>query len=250
MFGTIYDFGFKILSVTKLSWNDSFCKVAPRSVNALVYRVKGNGKFRFDDGTEITACEGEVFYCPAYVGYDVQYDDGEIVVFHFLAEGLPKVPSVKECAYPNRVKDLFNSAIDTWEEHRAGFYYKVVSIFFDILSVCCSESNTQTDTGIDYSKAVDYLRDNILLQNLSVSAVCKEHFISETGFRKYFRQVYGTSPVKYITEIRVREAEKMLLGTDLKVEEIAYNCGFNDAKYFSRVFSKLRGCSPSEFRKC
>ncbi len=249
MFNGIYDCGFKILSVSKLSWNDSHCKVAPRNVNALVYRVKGNGKFKFDDGTEIIACEGEVFYCPANIGYDVQYNDGEIMVFHFLADGIPRTPSVKKFAYPNRVKDLFYTAIEAWEEHKAGFYYKVISIFYDILSACCSENVIQTSVKIDYSSAVDYLRDHYLSQNISVTAICKDHFVSETAFRKYFGQVYGTSPVKYINEMRIREAEKLLLETDMKVEEIAYRCGFNDVKYFSRVFSKLRGCSPSEFRK-
>lgn len=249
MFANTYDFGIKIVTVTKLTWNSGCYKVAPRNNCALVYRIKGNAKFRFSNGTEIIARENEVFYCPAHVGYEVEYDDGEIIVFHFLAEGLPSVPSVKSFVYTNRIKDMFRCAVEVWEEHKTGYYYKALSAFFEILSVCSSETSVHSQFNKAYFSAAEFIRDNSLINELSISKVCRDYMISETGFRKYFGEIYGTSPIKYINEIRIRNAEKLLTGTQLRVEDIAYKCGFNDVKYFSRVFLKYRGCSPSEYRK-
>ncbi len=250
MFANTHDFGLKIITVTRLTWDGGLYKVAPRSSNALVFRIKGTASFRFNNSTEIITREGEVFFCPAHIGYDVEYDDGEIIVFHFFADGLPSVPSVKSFTYTSRIKDMFLNAVEVWEEHGKGFYYKALSIFFDILSVCSSETVAHYDFRKDYLYASDFLRDNALMSDLSVSEVCRKYMISETGFRRYFGELFGTSPIKYINEIRIREAEKLLIGTKMRVEDIAYRCGFNDVKYFSRVFSKYRGCPPSEFRKC
>lgn len=249
LFDNIYDFGLKILTVTKLSWNGACYRVQPRANAALVYRVKGNAHFKFNDGTEIATKEGEVFYCPPNIGYDVEYDDGEIIVFHFIADNLPSGPKTKALSYQNRVKDMFQNAVQVWEEHKTGYIYKVLSLFFDILSLCFTHKLSDNSFKKEYIIASDYVRENYLLSELSISTICSKFRISETGFRKYFSSVYGGSPVKYINEMRIREAERMLLGTDMKVEEIAYKCGFNDVKYFSRVFSKYRGCPPSEFRK-
>jgi signal transduction histidine kinase/DNA-binding response OmpR family regulator len=58
----------------------------------------------------------------------------------------------------------------------------------------------------------------------------------------------GRSPSLFVRAIRLGEAKKLLENTDLNVSEIAYDCGFNDPKFFSRVFSKEFGQSPSKFR--
>lgn len=57
------------------------------------------------------------------------------------------------------------------------------------------------------------------------------------------------SPSLFIRAIRLQYAEDMLLSTDNTIAEIAYEVGFNDPKYFSRVFGEAYGMSPSKFRR-
>ena len=57
------------------------------------------------------------------------------------------------------------------------------------------------------------------------------------------------SPRELITHIKMQEALKYIEKTDMNISEIAYEVGYIDPKYFSKVFKKAYGESPSEFRK-
>ena len=55
--------------------------------------------------------------------------------------------------------------------------------------------------------------------------------------------------VSFLNEIRVANACKLLRNEDLSVAMVAYECGFNNLSNFNRNFKKVRGCSPTEYRK-
>ena len=57
------------------------------------------------------------------------------------------------------------------------------------------------------------------------------------------------SVMKYVSELRITAAEKLLDNTDKTIEEIAEICGFSSASYFGLAFKKERGKSPSNYRK-
>ena len=70
--------------------------------------------------------------------------------------------------------------------------------------------------------------------------------------RKLFKKEMGVTPLEYMTNLRMKKAETMLTAMwtkDYSVSEIALLSGFDDALYFSRVFKKHFGCSPSHFAK-
>ena len=56
------------------------------------------------------------------------------------------------------------------------------------------------------------------------------------------------TPQRYLLDVRIRHASSMLRDSTLNVTEIALRCGFDDSNYFSRIFRKYTGHSPSEFR--
>jgi AraC-like DNA-binding protein len=73
--------------------------------------------------------------------------------------------------------------------------------------------------------------------------------LSEAGLNRAFRRHFGTPPTRYVIEMRVREAARLLLQTDQTIDEIAGQTGFPNRAYFSRVFNKVTAEAPAGFRR-
>lgn len=73
--------------------------------------------------------------------------------------------------------------------------------------------------------------------------------MSLSHFLRVFKQVTGVSPQKYVLDLQLYYAEGLLTDTNYKIEYIAHLVGINDPMYFSRIFRKYRGMTPSQFRK-
>ena len=84
---------------------------------------------------------------------------------------------------------------------------------------------------------------------INVTSLAREFGFSTDYFSHEFKKTYGISPQKYVINKRITAAKHLLLTTDDRVSEIAFACGFNDPLYFTRIFSKEIGISPSSFRE-
>ena len=71
---------------------------------------------------------------------------------------------------------------------------------------------------------------------------------SKSRFSHVFSEYMGTTPVKYQNDVRLKMSREMLLSTLQSIGEIALNCGFADQLYFSRLFKKKYGITPTEYR--
>ncbi len=108
----------------------------------------------------------------------------------------------------------------------------------------------------EFSSVVEHIRSSIL-HNFSSPAFELDQVIRQMPFnydylRKLFQKEMGLTPLKYMIDLRMKKAKGMLAAAwtrEYSVAEVAENCGFSDALYFSRVFKKYYGCSPSEFVK-
>lgn len=98
------------------------------------------------------------------------------------------------------------------------------------------------------SQIMDYIKNNYNqpLNNEMLSAMSGYH---EYHLNRLFMKHTGTSVHKYILNIRINEAKKMLLTTDESLSAIAEKVGFNSNTHFSSYFKGVIGVSPSEFRK-
>ena len=74
-------------------------------------------------------------------------------------------------------------------------------------------------------------------------------YISVSRFNHFFKESVGVSPHKYYMNIRMKNAQELLEQTDLQINVIAKNCGYEDALYFAQAFKKQVGTTPSEYRK-
>ncbi|NEN82628.1 helix-turn-helix transcriptional regulator [Paenibacillus elgii] len=96
--------------------------------------------------------------------------------------------------------------------------------------------------GHDYMTA--YYAKPITLEEIA-GAAC----LSPNHFLRCYKQLFGQSPHQYLTELRLREAKRLLLRTDTSITDICLNVGFHSPSSFSGLFAKRFGASPSRFRQ-
>ena len=83
-------------------------------------------------------------------------------------------------------------------------------------------------------------------KNICLDELARLSGYSKSRFSHLFSEYMGTTPIKYQNKLRLENARDMLLSSEISIGEIAYLCGFTDQLYFSRVFKKEFGISPSD----
>ncbi len=84
---------------------------------------------------------------------------------------------------------------------------------------------------------------------LSMHELARLAGMSPASFNRTFKSRFGASPARYVSEMRVREAARLMLQGDETIDEIAERTGFPNRAYFSRVFKKITGEAPAAFRR-
>ena len=85
-------------------------------------------------------------------------------------------------------------------------------------------------------------------EGIGISEVARLYNITPAHFIRSFKAEYGVTPNEYRQNYRISKATNLLRMTDLSVQDVAYQCGFSDPLYFSRIFAKRVGVSPSKYR--
>lgn len=115
------------------------------------------------------------------------------------------------------------------------------------LSDAASDPSTSSDRESGILSAVTYINTNYNMP-ITLEGLAKISGYSKSRFSHLFAEIIGTTPIKYQNGIRLRVACEMLTGSKLSVSDIAYSCGFSDPLYFSKLFKKAHGTSPSDYR--
>ncbi len=98
------------------------------------------------------------------------------------------------------------------------------------------------------SKAKQYIQEYYQNPDLSVEMLCRELHMSPAYFSTMFKKETGQTYVAYLTEIRLNKAVELLNGTNDRTYVIAQKVGYQEQNYFSYVFKKRFGVSPTRFR--
>jgi YesN/AraC family two-component response regulator len=86
-------------------------------------------------------------------------------------------------------------------------------------------------------------------QHLKISDISEKFFISPYYFSRIFKDATGFTFVEYLNSLRVKESQKLLLNTNMKINTICKKVGFGSVSQYNRVFKKITGISPREYRK-
>lgn len=85
-------------------------------------------------------------------------------------------------------------------------------------------------------------------EELTLAKIAQSAAVSENECLRCFRTMLGSTPIRYVKQVRVQRAAELLASTDRKISDIGGSCGFQEMSYFARVFREYKGCTPKEYR--
>lgn len=97
------------------------------------------------------------------------------------------------------------------------------------------------------AKTLVYIRNN-LSKAIEISELAKNINISTEYFTRLFTEELKEPPIKYIQKRKIQRAQLLLTIKDMPIKELAYSLGFNNVSYFNKVFKKITGYTPKEFK--
>ena len=185
-----------------------------------------------------------MLFLPANTPYKVEYSSSASIVVHF-----------EQCNYfepeniclenISTIGLLFNNLLESWNGQRSVNQSK--SIIYKILEKIEKDQRSSLEDST-FSRCVRYIDAHFRESELDINTVCNVGFISASSLQRSFNPHFGMSPKQYLLKLRMNYALELLVENVLSVKEIAFACGFNDEKYFSRAFKSKYGYPPSQMQ--
>ena len=232
-------------------WAREVCKT--RYYDAVVFFTEGEIEYRFPQKT-VVARKGDILFLPGNIPYSGVRHSGHCSYFviDFLCSDEAQFECFgAPCAFPvmncQKVQQQFERALRLWNHSSIDTVIGLKGYLYALLRerfYTNEESGNQTPE----NEILRFIESHISDPNLSIAKICEELYISDSQLRRAVHKLAGTSPNGYITTIRLNKAKVLLSASDQSIKDISYACGFASPYYFSRVFSKATGMSPSAYR--
>lgn len=227
----------------------------------IIYITKGKGFLWFAKDTEpITIGQGTVMVIPPltwhsyspdrstgwteyWLGFSIKQDnclDGQLGNKYLYPVGLQE-----------HLIEKFDEALDIAVQEKRNYHQVLGCLAETILSYILYYDinlHDNDETIIKINEARSIIRDNMMTE-ISPEQVARLINVSYSWLRKIFKKYTGMSLTQYIIKLKMEKAKIMLLNSPEPVKEIAYNLMYFDTAYFSSIFRKYVGMSPSDYRR-
>lgn len=226
----------------------------------LKYIVHGQGHFIIDGKETAVSARNVLLFHPSepQIYYFTPADDVKAYWIHFGGTDVPELirslelDSVNIIPYNNST--LFTETIEViYDEltlkkpfHQLKCTSLLTELLIDINRFHKQNSTSPSDTALE--AILVYISKNYFrsTSNEEYAAMCN---MSTSYFVKMFKNATGTTPQHYKMLYRIERSEKMLIDGSYSISDIASFVGYDDALYFSRIFKKIKGVSPSEYMR-
>ena len=223
-----------------------------------VYITEGRGSLRMkEDNCEISPGTGFFvfpgiwhWYAPDletgwdeyWVGFKGEYAEA------LLSKGVLSVrrPTM-DIGINSNIVHLFQEMFETAKREPPGFQPKLTGSVIRLLAYCLSFSQ-QRGQGSEAEQLVQKARlmmEDHIFGNLDMEEISRQLGISYTHFRSIFKNYSGQSPYQYYLNLKINKAKELLETGEYAVKEVAHDLSFENQYYFSRLFKKKTGVSPS-----
>ena len=208
------------------------------------------------DGTEYEIEKNDVFFIPENTEYKgrcniVPARNMEIIFKGKNICGFDKPIKLSPKKW-EKYEELFFSAYEKYFLGEIGYKTHLKSLVYSVLNKVTKELVEEKGEERSYRKiknSILYIRENYASYDMSIEKAAAKSHMSEVHFRRLFRDVFGVSPITYITDIRIKKAKELLKHTEYRIGDIALKVGMYDEIYFSKFFKKHTGMTPNEYRK-
>ena len=231
----------------------------------LLYIAAGKGHFYFKGSKEETIVPkgNMILFRPKepQVYYYYAEDKTEVYWVHFTGSQveefldhyeLPKDENVFFTGISPDYPWIYNQIIRELQLQRVN-YEELLRILLRHILLTINryiKEQAQTGTGIinDMERAAHYFRENYT-KNISIEQYAAEHLMSVNWFILSFKNVMKMTPMQYILSLRIAAAKGLLENSNKNINEISDAIGYDNPLYFSRLFKKHTGYSPSQYKK-
>jgi len=222
--------------------------------HVFVYKINGKSRYIFANDRSMVLSGGEMLFLPEGETYTVEKitpGESKYVLIYFRGNVKDPAPRLFPMTGFPDMGSLRTSLAKLWLFQTPAERYKCLSLFYSILSFAAETekrpySNTHQNEII--APAVAYLEEHIFEDSFRVEELHGICGISDTYFRRIFVSRYHMTPRLYITGKRMARARDLLDSSEFTgIREVAESVGYEDALYFSRLFKKHYGYSPTEY---
>ena len=249
-----YDFNIeKILLACYVGKGMGMRKHVDRQGHGLAFHMSGVKLYTFDDGRKITVKPNEIIYLPKHSTYEVSSDElGDCYAINFdISEEISFAPFAVKAKNELSFLKYFKTAKSIWNEKYKGYTMKCKAELYQIIYNMEQEyfSEYLTNNKFEIIKpGIEYIHREYAKCPLSIEDLSDICGITPEYFRKIFKIYYGTSPIKYINELKISHAKELLASGMYSVTEAATQSGYTDMSYFSREFKKNTDVTPKEYQ--
>lgn len=214
---------------------------------AVLYRDKSNILFKEKD--IFVMFPGERIYYRAQTDWTIKWIgvSGNQVEDIFNMIGVTREKPIFTPKNFEEIQNVMSQLYDTKYDSSLFSKCKVQSLvysFFSLLHEGCGEKNS-VDPVESALRIIKYNYNN----NLNIKAIADSLFLDSAYFSRLFKTKVGASPKQYILNLRMEKAKELLISSEHPIKEISITVGFNDAMYFSKLFYKTQGTTPSNYRE-
>lgn len=229
----------------------------------LLYVAAGKAHFFFRGKEEIVTAGHMVLYRPKEVQRYVYYgaDQTEVYWVHFTgrdvkqilkSHGFPAKENVFYTGTSPEYQRIFREMIQELQLCKPHYEEMLKMLLRQIFVMVSREYATETKLNsyaqIEAEHATHYFMEHYS-EDINIEAYAAEKGMSACWFIRTFKQYNKITPMQYVLTIRIANAKSLLETTSYNVTEIAEIVGYDNPLYFSRLFKKQTGMSPSEYRK-
>ncbi|MCM3207460.1 helix-turn-helix domain-containing protein [Paenibacillus illinoisensis] len=219
-------------------------------INEHPYAVQKGDLLIYNQGVIHEQCTSPV--CPLslyYCGIANIYTDGSRGE-HIISENAS--PYIKTEAYADRIGELLDFMYEESSNQQAGYEQICEGLLGALLALVqrLVQPNVSRKQDSDHLavRIKEYLDENYL-QHLKLQDIAAHFHMNPYYLSHVFKHKYDDSPIRYIVYRRMGEAKCLLTTTDMKVSEIAHVLGYQNANYFTILFTKTMGESPTQYKK-
>ncbi|QPR67114.1 helix-turn-helix transcriptional regulator [Lysinibacillus macroides] len=199
---------------------------------------------------------GDIIVCPPQ--FPLKRKVVERLKFHFFQVELSEMVKLQAGIYKIMDLERLGSTLKTFENYafqqddqtnqlKSHYIYDLlVHLVVQKQLIKLEEKKVVSDVMVENVRV--YIHQNFH-SKINFCELAKENYISQVQLTRRFEKAMGISPMKYLTNIRLRHARTLLVETNDTIDTIATKCGFQNGFYLSKRFREIMYQSPSEFRK-